>query len=69
MIWKGTKYVGVGIAWDPTGKVVIVVNYKPCGNVPGMFKYNVSSITTPEHDTESNSDTATDSEGKYVYST
>lgn len=64
MIWKGSKYVGVGIAWDPLGKVVIVVNYKPCGNVPSMFKYNVSDISPLRDDTDSNSSMATDSDGK-----
>ena len=42
MVWKGTKYIGIGIAWNTLGKVVIVVNYKPAGNVAGAFHQNVS---------------------------
>lgn len=62
MVWKNTKHIGVGISWDVRGKVVIVVNYKPAGNIPGMFKFNVSDIAPlpeePESDgSQGNTDT------------
>lgn len=42
VVWKSTKYVGMGIAKSNThGSVVIVANYLPPGNFIGQFKTNV----------------------------
>ena len=49
MIWKSTKYIGVGVAWDSNGKVVIVAHYKPAGNIAGYFAENVSVIDPIKH--------------------
>ena len=49
MIWKSTEYIGVGVAWDSNGKVVIVAHYKPAGNIAGYFAENVSVIDPIKH--------------------
>ena len=49
MIWKSTKYIGVGVAWDQNGKIVIVAQYKPAGNIAGYFAENVSVIAPIKH--------------------
>ena len=41
MIWKDTKEVGFGKWKDKGGKIYVVANYYPAGNVVGFFKYNV----------------------------
>lgn len=41
MIWKSTKYLGVGVAKTKKGKVLVVCNYNPRGNVIGEFSNNV----------------------------
>lgn len=39
VVWKGTKYVGVGIAQNDTYvSVVIAANYFPPGNIVGKLK-------------------------------
>ena len=41
MVWKGTKEVGFGKFKDKRGRIYVVGNYHPAGNVIGFFKYNV----------------------------
>ena len=41
VVWKETKEVGFGICKAPSGKIFVVANYYPAGNVLGFFKYNV----------------------------
>ncbi|XKL65869.1 hypothetical protein PGB90_009289 [Kerria lacca] len=41
MVWKNTKQVGFGMAKGRSGKVVIVANYLPAGNIIGQFIENV----------------------------
>lgn len=42
VVWKGTRYVGMGMAHNvKRGIVVIVANYFPPGNVIGHFVENV----------------------------
>lgn len=43
LVWKGTKQLGVGIA-SGNGKVVVVFNYSPPGNMMGQFKANVQMV-------------------------
>jgi pathogenesis-related protein 1 len=39
MIWKNTKYVGIGIAICPDGNTIVVGNYSPPGNYTGQYPY------------------------------
>ncbi len=41
MIWKNSKYFGIGKARTRNGKMIVVANYMPAGNVPGVFNDNV----------------------------
>ncbi|XP_065217804.1 uncharacterized protein LOC135843721 isoform X2 [Planococcus citri] len=41
MVWKGTKEAGFGMAKGRNGRVVMVANYQPAGNVIGQFGDNV----------------------------
>ncbi|XP_055379722.1 uncharacterized protein LOC129610924 isoform X2 [Condylostylus longicornis] len=41
MIWKSTKELGVGLAKTRKGKVLVVCNYDPRGNIVGDFLANV----------------------------
>ena len=45
LLWKATKFIGVGIDWNKNGKIVIVVRYKPAGNRAGLFNDNVSPLS------------------------
>ena len=49
ILWKSTKFIGVGVDWNSNGKVVIVVRYKPAGNRAGIFQENVSPLSTGAH--------------------
>lgn len=42
VVWAGSKEVGIGKAKSKDGKVYVVANYKPPGNVIGRFKDNVN---------------------------
>lgn len=41
VVWKGSKEVGFGKAHGKDGRVVVVGNYHPPGNVMGHFEENV----------------------------
>ncbi|XP_071097472.1 uncharacterized protein [Haliotis cracherodii] len=41
MVWKGSKELGVGKAKGQGGKVIVVANYRPPGNVIGQYRDNV----------------------------
>ncbi|KAK7473707.1 hypothetical protein BaRGS_00035034, partial [Batillaria attramentaria] len=41
VVWKGSKELGVGKAKDASGKVIVVANYRPAGNMIGTYKENV----------------------------
>lgn len=41
LVWKSSKYIGIGIAKDNKGGTYIVSNFYPAGNVAGKFKENV----------------------------
>lgn len=42
IVWKGTKEIGVGRSYTTDGRVFVVCNYYPAGNVIGRFQENVS---------------------------
>ncbi|KAL0130795.1 hypothetical protein PUN28_002419 [Cardiocondyla obscurior] len=41
LIWARSRYFGVGKACSRSGKVIVVANYEPVGNVSGHFQNNV----------------------------
>ncbi|XP_063723917.1 Golgi-associated plant pathogenesis-related protein 1-like [Symsagittifera roscoffensis] len=41
MVWKNSRKVGIGTAVAKDGKMIVVANYKPPGNIIGEFKDNV----------------------------
>ncbi|KAG7197732.1 hypothetical protein KM043_001559 [Ampulex compressa] len=41
LIWASSRYFGVGKARSRSGKVIVVANYQPVGNVSGHFQSNV----------------------------
>ena len=47
VVWVGSKEVGVGISTTPEGKVFVVANYLPAGNMMGEFAENVKPAQKP----------------------
>uniref|UniRef100_T1JYW8 SCP domain-containing protein n=1 Tax=Tetranychus urticae TaxID=32264 RepID=T1JYW8_TETUR len=43
MIWKGSRKFGIGKARSRSGKLIIVANYEPPGNIKDDFHINVLS--------------------------
>lgn len=41
IVWKSTRYIGLGLSKDSQGGTYIVANFYPCGNVIGKFQENV----------------------------
>ncbi|KAJ0180914.1 hypothetical protein K1T71_002999 [Dendrolimus kikuchii] len=41
MVWVATRFFGVGKARSRAGKVIVVANYSPPGNISGQFETNV----------------------------
>ena len=41
LIWASSCDIGIGIARSRSGKVMVVANYRPPGNITGQFKKNV----------------------------
>ena len=48
MVWVNTTKFGCGKARSRTGKIIVVANYLPRGNIPSVFHLNV----LPPSDTE-----------------
>lgn len=44
MVWKGSKEMGIGKAKTSGGKVIVVANYRPAGNLVGSFVENVGPL-------------------------
>ncbi|OWR50130.1 uncharacterized protein LOC116766699 [Danaus plexippus] len=57
MVWVATRFFGVGKARSRAGKVIVVANYSPPGNMSGQFETNVlpptpdtfPDLPPPEH--------------------
>ncbi len=41
VVWKATKYIGVGVCDMSNNGIVVVVNYSPRGNYENQFAQNV----------------------------
>lgn len=41
LIWKSSQDLGVGVSKTKKGKVLVVCNYNPRGNIAGQFSTNV----------------------------
>lgn len=41
LVWKSSKELGVGVGKTKRGKVIVVCNYNPRGNISGEFLLNV----------------------------
>lgn len=41
VVWKGSRELGVGKARGRDGKVYVVANYRPAGNMMGEYEKNV----------------------------
>lgn len=41
VVWKGSNEIGVGKARTKDGKMLVVANYRPAGNMTGSFRQNV----------------------------
>ncbi|XP_041371178.1 Golgi-associated plant pathogenesis-related protein 1-like [Gigantopelta aegis] len=56
VVWKGSKEMGVGMARDQKGNIIVVANYYPAGNMLGDFASNVfppkggSTVITKQSD-------------------
>ncbi|XP_062619261.1 Golgi-associated plant pathogenesis-related protein 1-like isoform X2 [Saccostrea cucullata] len=46
VIWRGSREIGVGRACSKDGKIIVVANYRPAGNVVGRFTDNVPAPVT-----------------------
>ena len=41
LVWKDSKEIGVGRSKTKDGKIVVVTNYRPAGNITGSYTTNV----------------------------
>lgn len=41
LVWKSTKSMGIAMVKGKSGRIVIVANYNPPGNIMGQFMDNV----------------------------
>lgn len=41
LVWKSSQDLGVGVSKTKKGKVLVVCNYNPRGNIAGQFSTNV----------------------------
>ena len=39
MVWKSTREVGAGVAYCPSGAIIVVASYHPAGNIVGSVPY------------------------------
>ncbi|XP_078685251.1 uncharacterized protein LOC144918387 [Branchiostoma floridae x Branchiostoma belcheri] len=46
VVWKDSRELGLGMANDAAGNIIVVVNYSPPGNIMGKFQDNVSAEST-----------------------
>jgi len=48
VVWKGSQELGIGKAIDKDGKILVVCNYRPAGNMRGAFVDNVARPSKEE---------------------
>ena len=39
MVWSSTREVGAGVAYCPSGAIIVVASYHPAGNIVGSVPY------------------------------
>lgn len=39
MVWKSTREMGAGVAYCPSGAIIVVASYHPAGNIVGSVPY------------------------------
>lgn len=59
-MWASTRTFGVGKARSRSGKILVVANYRPPGNISGLFKDNVLP-PVPEYEMDMSSMSGSDS--------
>ena len=62
LVWKGSKEIGCGAAWNSNNKCYVTCNYYPAGNVMGYFANNVFPLKESGGDSGS-SDSGSQGEG------
>jgi len=45
IVWKDTRFMGIGSVADSDGRVYVVCTYNPPGNIDGEFQHNVLPAT------------------------
>ncbi|XP_075227419.1 uncharacterized protein LOC142327928 [Lycorma delicatula] len=60
LVWASTRLFGVGKARSRSGKILVVANYRPPGNISGLFQENVLP-PIPEYELELTSMSGSDS--------
>lgn len=60
LVWASTNLFGVGKARSRSGKILVVANYRPAGNISGLFKDNVLP-PVPENEMDLTSVSGSDS--------
>jgi len=60
LVWASTKFFGCGKARSRSGKILVVANYRPPGNISGLFKDNVLP-PMPDGETDMTSMSGSDS--------
>lgn len=43
MVWESTKFFGVGVARSKSGRLMVVFEFYPPGNIGGLYPYNVKA--------------------------
>ncbi|RWS24276.1 uncharacterized protein B4U80_06696 [Leptotrombidium deliense] len=56
LVWKDTREFGIGKAKTREGKLIVVANYRPAGNVVGEYHLNVLPITENEEEDDGDDD-------------
>ncbi|CAG2172472.1 unnamed protein product [Oppiella nova] len=60
IVWKSTVEFGIGKAHTRGGKLIVVANYRPAGNIIGGFHQNVLPLIKDDSSKKSADDNNTD---------